>query len=113
MAEENIPPELREGLEKMFPGFKIRHINDIDPGELPPEIVAEADQKRAEIMAEALDSLIEGKCYDCGKKYPGEWPPPDGVPMVDGWGVYFDEKDEPAMLVCPCDEDENEDNSIS
>jgi len=99
-----LPSELEKFLQDKFPGCVVKHINNVEPGDLDPAALAELDQRRQEILDRDRQSLRNGVCGNCGAKYPGEWPPPDEVGLAEGWGLYTDEEDEPVLLVCPCDD---------
>jgi hypothetical protein len=45
------------------------------------------------IASSATHSMASGTCADCGKPYPGEWPPPDNV-LENGWNIWGDVTDD-------------------
>jgi hypothetical protein len=104
---DDVPMEVIEELEKLFPGCDIKfagQFSDADQQEIqelfPAQDVAEEEKK-----------LVLGLCVDCGKKIPGEWPPvSDDYQFPLGWCLFSDiVTDLPAALQCPeCDEKEEQ-----
>lgn len=102
---EEVADELEAYLKEMFPGMEVKFLGDNPDVELPPRIVAGMDQLEAKME----ETLMNGLCYDCGKKIPGEWPPTESGPLPEGWGYFSTPSGEPMFLVCPeCDVDADE-----
>lgn len=97
----DVPPELRQALEEQFPGLEIRCLGDGE--KLPPEIEDQLNR----IMRHAAETFVAGKCVDCGKQIPGEWPPANNT-LPEGWQILTDlASGEPSAIQCPeCDQKE-------
>ena len=94
----DLAPELSdalvEHLQKEFPDFKITFAGDMDPEAVPEEIFDFVDALNVTLET----SMVEGRCADCGKKMPGEWP---CVTLPAGWTLYGNEQAEiPYFLIC-------------
>lgn len=97
-----------------YPGMKVMFAGDA--ATLPDEVLADLE-KLSQMYA---NSLVEGTCVDCGKKIPGDWPPPEEgeYNCPPGWfflceSEFDDETGEsvsvPVALSCKeCDDKLNE-----
>lgn len=105
VKKEDLPPDLlkaiTEKIQEMHPGVEIKFLGDEKEGDLPPMILQAMDQQGAAFR----DSLLEGKCVDCGQPIPCDWPLKDNDKMPEGWSVIWDFKNNPIYLTCDaCDE---------
>lgn len=93
-----------------YPGMKVMFAGDA--ATLPDEVLADLEK----LHLKYAQSLLDGTCVDCGKKIPGEWPPPEEGDWhcPPGWFFLcefeFDEESgenvsSPVALTCAeCDE---------
>lgn len=79
---DNIPMEVIEEMEKLFPGVQI-----VFAGQNPELVTPEMEDKLKKVEERYRESLIKGICVDCGKQHPRPWPLEI---LAKGWGTFSD-----------------------
>lgn len=102
---DDLPFEVVEQIEAAFakiaPGFKVQFLGD-HPGEMP----ADLKEKLEGFEQRIHEAFVEGRCMDCGKKMPGEWPPADEDKweVPEGWHYLTQPNGDPLGFSCDeCD----------
>jgi hypothetical protein len=103
---DDIPMDVMEDIQELFPDMKIVCAGDIPEGQIPEDM----REAIATIEAKFLKSIVEGKCVDCGKKI-HDFPPVDWSvwKLPDGWRYFTDFSGSPQAFQCPeCDREDGE-----
>lgn len=103
---DDIPMDLMEEIERMFPGKMVVCAGDQPGGAVPLEVkeAIAATTKKFE------ESLREGLCVDCGAKMPG-YPPHDWDTwtLPDDWQLFTNMRGGPQAFQCPrCDAEDTD-----
>lgn len=112
VRRDDLPNEVIEEMQKMFPGMEIVCAGDVPSGSMPAGMQDAIDEmnKRFE------HSIVNGTCLDCGVAMPGyptenteeEW---DNFQLPAGWSFFTDNSDNPQGYQCPeCDAKERDED---
>lgn len=101
-----VAEQIVDDLQKEYPGFKVVFAGDM--GKMPPEVEAAMKQLNARMD----ESVLFGRCFDCGAQMPNYIEP--GKPVPDDWQPargwsHYSQGDEILHWVCPqCEAEEEE-----
>lgn len=110
LAEDMVTKMKKAAKEQGMGDVKVQFIGDLtdeQKAKLPPGMM----EGIARLHDKLVKHFVNGECHVCGKKFPGEWPPPeDGENYsLQDWSYYdSDHESHPPALACPeCEEDED------